>query len=148
MKKILLILIITFSISAFAQDKERHERIKALKIAFITERLNLTTSEAQNFWPIYNTFEAENQKLRKESIGKFKKVDFETLSEKDAKDQLEDWMAAEEKKHELRQQFTNDLLKVLPAKKIIKLKATEDAFNRRMMQEMKRRREGLRKNHP
>lgn len=148
MKKILLILILSLSISSFAQDKDRQERIKALKIAFITEQLQLTESEAQKFWPIYNTFESENQNIRKETRSKFRNIDFESMSDQEAKEHLEDWMASEEKKHELRQQFAKDLIKVLPAKKIIKLKATEDAFNRRMMQEMKKRREGTRKNHP
>ena len=62
MKRLLLILILTLSFNSFAQEKDRHERIKALKIAFITERLQFTEIEAQKFWPIYNAFEAENQK--------------------------------------------------------------------------------------
>ncbi len=148
MKKLLLILILTLSICSFAQDKNRHERIKALKIAFITEQLQLSETEAQNFWPIYNAFESENQKIRKETRGKFRKVDFESMSDQKAKEHLEDWMATEEKKHNLRQQFSKDLIKVLPAKKIIKLKATEDAFNRRMMEQFKKRREGIKKDHP
>lgn len=148
MKKILLIFILTLSVSAFSQDKDRYERIKALKIAFITERLELTESEAQKFWPIYNDFEAENQKLRRETIGKFRKADFDSMNEQEAKKHLEEMMKTEAKKHQLKQQFVNDLLNVLPAKKIILLKATEDSFNRRMMEQFKKRREGIRKNHP
>ncbi len=148
MKKLLLILLLTLSFSTFAQDKDRQERIKALKIAFITERLQLTEAEAQKFWPIYNAFDTENQKLRKETTGKFRKTDFESMSEQDAKKYLKEMMETDAEKHQLRQQFVNDLLNVLPSKKIIILKATEDAFNRRMMEQMKKRREGFRKNHP
>ena len=148
MKKILLILILTLSISSFAQDNGRHERIKALKIAFITERLQLTETEAQNFWPIYNAFDSENQKMRKATIGKFRKVDFDTMSDQEAKNHLEEIMVTDKRKHELKQEFEKDLLNVLPAKKIILLKATEDSFNRRMMEQFKKRREGQRKNKP
>lgn len=148
MKKLLLILLLSLSISTFAQDKNRQERIKALKIAFITERLELTESEAQKFWPIYNAFDSENQKMRKETMGKFRKVDFDSMSDQEAKKHLEDMMVTDVKKHQLKQQFAKDLLKVLPAKKIILLKATEDAFNRRMMEQFKKRREGQRKNNP
>ena len=148
MKKLLLILLLTLSFSGLAQDKNRQERIKALKIAFITERLQLSQTEAEKFWPIYNAFESKNQKLRQESFRKFRKADFDSMTDQEAKRHLEDWMATEERKHELRQQFAHDLLKVLSAKKIIKLKATEDAFNRRMMQEMKKRRDGHKKNNP
>ena len=148
MKKLLLILLLSLSISTFAQDKNRQERIKALKIAFITERLELTESEAQKFWPVYNAFDAENQKMRKETMGKFRKVDFESMSDQEAKKQLEDMMVTDAKKHQLKQQFVKDLLKILPAKKIIILKATEDAFNRRMMEQFKKRREGFKKDRP
>ncbi len=148
MKKLLLILILTLSISSYAQDNDRKERIKALKIAFITERLQLTETEAQKFWPIYNAFDSENQKMRKETMGKFRKVDIESMNDQEAKNHLEDMMVTEAKKHQLKQQFVKDLLKVLPAKKIIILKATEDAFNRRMMEQFKKRREGFRKDSP
>ena len=148
MKKILLILILSLSISAFSQDKERYERIKALKIAFITERLDLTETEAQKFWPIYNAFEAKNQKLRQLFGGRDGKGKIDGLSEQEAKSFLDEMMTADTDKHQLKQQFVKDLLKVLPAKKIILLKATEDAFNRRMMEQFKKRRESFRKNNP
>ena len=148
MKRLLLILILTLSFNSFAQEKDRHERIKALKIAFITERLQFTEIEAQKFWPIYNAFDAENQKMRKETMSKFRKGDFESMSDSEAENLLEEMMTTDKRKQELKQQFVKDLLKILPAKKIIILKATEDAFNRRIMQEMKKRRESIRKNHP
>jgi len=86
--------------------------------------------------------------MRKETMGKFRKVDFDSMSDQEAKKQLEDMMVADGKKHQLKQQFVKDLLNVLPAKKIIILKATEDAFNRRMMEQFKKRREGFRKDRP
>ena len=148
MKKILLILLITITVNSFAQDSNRQDRIKALKIAFITERLELTETEAQKFWPIYNAFDAENQKLRKENVVKFRKTDFESMSEQDAKKHLKEMMKTDSMRYQLRQEFVSDLLNILPAKKIIILKATEDAFNRRMMEQFKKRREGFKKNNP
>ena len=148
MKKIILILLITLSSNSFAQDNDRQDRIKALKIAFITERLQLTETEAQKFWPIYNAFEAENQKLRKKNVGKFRKTDFESISEQDAKMHLKEMMETDAMRNQLKQEFVNDLLEILPAKKILTLKATEDAFNRRMMEQFKKRREGFKKNNP
>lgn len=43
-------------------QKTSSEKIQSLKIAFITERLQLTSSEAQKFWPIYNDYEKEISK--------------------------------------------------------------------------------------
>ena len=43
---------------------DKGERIEALRIAFITQQLSLTPTEAQKFWPIYNQFNAEMKTLR------------------------------------------------------------------------------------
>jgi hypothetical protein len=40
------------------------ERVEALRIAFISQRLNLTPEEAERFWPIYNQYHGELKTLR------------------------------------------------------------------------------------
>lgn len=143
MKKLITLSLLFFlTLSAFSQhNKEKEERIKALKIAFITERLAFTESEAQKFWPIYNAFEDENNKLRRQSYNKRKVEDIESLTETQAKTLLNDMVSIEEQRHELRQKFMKDLLTVIPAKKVILLKASEDEFNKRMFEEFKKRRQ-------
>ena len=63
MKKFVLILTIFFSglTVLYAQDENdpRGEKIQALKIAFITQKLDLTADEAQKFWPVYNQYDQE-----------------------------------------------------------------------------------------
>ena len=142
MKKLItlsLLFLLTFSV--FSQHKERDERIKTLKIAFITERLAFTESEAQKFWPIYNAFEDENNKLRRQSYNKRKVENMESLSELEAKTMLNEMVSIEEQRHQLRQKFMKDLLTAIPAKKVILLKASEDEFNKRMFEEFKKRRQ-------
>jgi Skp family chaperone for outer membrane proteins len=68
MKKFILILIvITGNFSAIkAQDENgtKAERIEALKIAFITQKLQLTPDEAQKFWPVYNQYQNDLRSLQ------------------------------------------------------------------------------------
>lgn len=66
MKKYLLILLIIFGSFSFvsAQNGQNAEKIQALKIAFITQKLQLTSSEAEKFWPVYNNYENEIRQLR------------------------------------------------------------------------------------
>lgn len=66
MKRILLfITLLTCGISfAHAQDNEpdpgkRAQKIQALYVAYITQQLNLTTAEAEKFWPLHNQFDGE-----------------------------------------------------------------------------------------
>ena len=70
MKKYLLILFVLFvSCSGIkAQDPgndTRAEKIQTLKIAFISQKLQLTTDEAEKFWPIYNQYDNEIHGLPK-----------------------------------------------------------------------------------
>ena len=63
MKKYILILFVmigSFSgLKAQDGDETRAEKIQALKIAFITQKLQLTADEAQKFWPVYNQYDNE-----------------------------------------------------------------------------------------
>ena len=51
------------------RHEEKSEKVMAAKVAFITSRLNLNTSQAQQFWPVYNEFEAERKKIRAQMKG-------------------------------------------------------------------------------
>ena len=65
MKKYLLIIfafLASFSV-ANAQNG-RSEKVQALKVAFITQKLNLTSAEAEKFWPVYNSYENEIKSVR------------------------------------------------------------------------------------
>jgi hypothetical protein len=66
MKKYLFILIILFGSFSFvsAQNAQRAEKVQELKIAFITQKLQLTSAEAEKFWPVYNSYENEIKQLR------------------------------------------------------------------------------------
>ena len=40
-------------------DLKEAEKIQALEVAFISRKLELTTNEAQKFWPVYNDYKKE-----------------------------------------------------------------------------------------
>ena len=61
----LTVTLIAFGISMFAQDIPRNamERFNSQRIAFFTEKLRLTSKEAQEFWPVYNEYQTEKNKI-------------------------------------------------------------------------------------
>jgi len=71
MKKILLYLsMFVFSLNvSFAQEQpgdesKRGEKIQALYVAYITQELKLSETEAQKFWPVHAQYDAEIKALR------------------------------------------------------------------------------------
>jgi Spy/CpxP family protein refolding chaperone len=134
-----------FCISAsFAQGdrhKEKMEQVKSLKVAFITNELNLTSDEATKFWPLYNAFEDKQRELRKQKIGRYvdrrDNAELDKMTDKEAAALLSQMEDNEEELYQLRKKFVTSLKGVLPAVKIIKLKKAEDDFNRKLLQQYK-----------
>ena len=91
-----IVFIISFSIFSFAQPNR--DKIKTLKIAFITEKLDLSEKEAQQFWPVYNAFEEEHFKLRRQSYNGKKNINFETIKEEEAVAVLKEMRSLETKR--------------------------------------------------
>jgi Spy/CpxP family protein refolding chaperone len=142
LNKILPILLIFISFNFYAQGekmKEKKEQIKALKVAFLTTELNLTSSESEKFWPIYNAFDDKQFELRhlkmKAFMGRMDDNAIDKMSEKEANSFLNQMESNEDELYMLRKKFVTTLKGILPATKIIKLRKSEEDFNRKLLQQ-------------
>ena len=142
MKKVISVLcaLVVLSMGAFAQgpqgprrgaDNGWRERVRAEKVAFLTEEIDLTESEAQVFWPIYN----EIQKTERESFEAVKKAYDamakgveEKKSGKEMEKLVKAYIDAKEKNEGIETKYLNKLLKVLPAEKVARYYVAEEKF--------------------
>ncbi|MGJ8745301.1 sensor of ECF-type sigma factor [Polaribacter sp.] len=147
MKKLYYILLCTafYSISLVAQsnNQEGKDKIKALKVAYFTEQLELTTKEAQEFWPLYNAYDQEQRLLRHEfktklkaAINKAGKID--SLSDESAENLVSLKLNIDKKKYDSQVKFSSKINKVISYKKILKLQIAEIDFGRKLMKKYKR----------
>jgi len=145
--KILPLLIAFISLNVIAQDgpiiRKKKEQIKALKVAFITNELALTSDEAIKFWPLFNAFEEKQQEIKKQKLkGYLKRVDdgsFDNLSEKDATTMLAQMESTEDELYQLKKKFISNLKGIISPIKILKLKKAEENFNRKLLQQYRDR---------
>ena len=140
MKKSLLIFLLLISLNVIAQNNR--ERIKALKVSFITERLDFSEKEAQQFWPVYNNYEQKMSQIRHHEIKEIRKAikeNTETMSDDQARELIDRLKKVENDSHELRMAFSDKLSNIISPKKIIQLKLAEDDFKRKMFEEYKKR---------
>ena len=139
--KLLLIIILIFSINSFAQPrfKEKTEKIRSLKVGFLTSELSLTPEEAAVFWPLYNTFDNKQNEIRsKKTRSLIDRIDdgaFAKMSEKEAFVLLAQSESYEEDLFQNRRKFISSLKGVISPIKIIKLKKAEDNFNKKLLQQ-------------
>jgi hypothetical protein len=125
MKKFLLILILLSQSFAFvkAQDDNpdtKQDRIQALKIAFITQKLQLTSEEAQRFWPVYNNYENDIKQV------------IITNRSSDAID-------SEEKALNIKKRYRSEFVKVIGQPKMNTLFNAEKEFRGVLMRHLKNR---------
>ena len=118
---------------AFGQPGKRREaleeRIKSLKIAFVTEKLGLSPEESEKFWPIYNQMEAERATLMAE-----KKSDFDDYdSDKEAQAYIARHFEIREKEIQLERKYVEKFKAILPAKKVARLLWVEKQFRQEIM---------------
>lgn len=128
----------------YGQGGPGREKIKTLKVAFITERLSLTSEEAQAFWPIYNEHERNIQMIRRKERLEIqsKLMDMELLTNAEANQLLNRLVAFEQEKQDLHIAFINRMSKVISPKKTLLLIKAEEDFKRRLLREMQQRRKG------
>ncbi|TDO73706.1 hypothetical protein EV143_105306 [Flavobacterium chryseum] len=141
-KNILPILLFLVSFSFYAQsDKtdEKREKIKAYKVSFLTTELELTSTEAEKFWPIYNAYDDKQFELRHDKMKTYlRKLDDDniaSLSEKEACTLLSQIESTDKELYLLKEKYMANIKKVLSAKKILKLKKSEDDFNRKLLKQ-------------
>lgn len=139
-KNHLLVILLLASFGLFAQGKkmiEKKEEIDALKVAFITKKLSLTSVEAEKFWPIYNAFEDKQFELKhQKSLVFLKRMDEEALnkmSEKEAAAILDKMESSEEELFQMRKKLLINLKPILSQVKIIKLKKALEEFNKKLL---------------
>ena len=141
--KNLLIILLMFSglwqMQSQEKDDSHREKIKELKTAFFTQELNLDKKKAQQFWPIYNEYESELHKLRKREHRDIPNL--ECITEGDAEDMLDEYVAIEKQDYILKQKLFTDLKEIMTAQEIIKLHKLEDEFHKKLIKEYRARKE-------
>lgn len=126
MKRIVFIIgmIFWFANCGLAQDVNKRDagRLEAYKIAYLTRRLNLSTDEAQKFWPIYNKYINEIRHIKQQH---------RSLDE----------ITFEEKVVNIRKRYKNEFGHALPKERVNQFFKADKEFNNYLRKELQERRQ-------
>jgi len=134
---ILVAMLTVFTVSSMAQEKPAdnmqlvREKIQTDKKLFIAQNMNLTESEAKVFWPVYEDYQKELEKLVDKTV---KLIDnyaanYQTMTEEAAKELINGYLAIETERVTLMKSFLPKLRKVLPEKKVARYYQLENKIN-------------------
>lgn len=128
-----LTLLCSLSIASVnAQVGGQKEKVESMRIAFITHRLDLTTEESKQFWPVYNNYRADLATLRR---------NFYTKGEGDRHLSADEQLEFEQKKLDLKKRYKPLMEQAIGKDKMNLLVKAEEDFKRMLVQTIRNRRE-------
>ncbi|HEY1010803.1 MAG: hypothetical protein ACO1NS_06445 [Daejeonella sp.] len=133
----IFVLCLMFTLPALAQKTwGRSQQIESLKVAFITSKLDLTSEEAEKFWPVYNNYTKEFlELLRKRREARYNKS-------ADPDETISADLAYESKMLELKKKYRKLYARAIPPQKILALYKAEAEFREHLYRQLNNRRKG------
>ena len=146
-KKVTIIAIILMSLLgtgfASAQDqnkkKDWQDKIKAEKIAYLTDAMDLSPAEAERFWPLYNKAEAETRQCWRLMMEAYRALEASIDAGKDDKEigvLLDKFLDAQEASRGIERKYTTEYRKILSNDKIARLYISEENFRRQQIHKL------------
>lgn len=124
--------------------EDKKEQVESMKVAYITQKLDLSPEEAQVFWPVYNQYRNELDKIREARRKEIKSAgdDFSGMSDAELEKFVDGEMAFRQSELDVLKKYHNQFKKVLPIRKVAKLYRAEEDFKRELLRRLGERREG------
>lgn len=126
------------------------QKIQAEKIAFFTEKMNITPSEATVFWPMYNEYQEKKHEInkRKNSVLTYYKTNQENLNEPEIKRLTDRYVSYQQEEAKLLETYTSRFKEILPIEKVLQIYITEAEFRKYLIEQIRKKRvkPGLREN--
>jgi hypothetical protein len=126
-----------------AQDnrsvQERTEHLKAQKIAFLTEKINLSSADAQAFWPVYNHYSSKKDSLSIERWNERNQLmkNYDRLSDKDKEKSIDRQIQLKLEEERLEFHFHQKFKNILTIDQVIKLYDAEHEFRMRLIRQIR-----------
>ncbi len=144
-KLIIIIIAVFFTMSSLTAQYDKRENLKAYKTAYITQQLDLSSKEAEKFWPIYNVYQKEIFQLKVLKIRAAQrkirdKGGIDALNDDESEQLLADLIQNEQALVKTKKELYNSLKKVISSKKILKLYRAEHEFNKKLLAEFRKKR--------
>lgn len=149
MKKLIMLMgfvLLLGTVKTIAQEDDIpiDDRVESMRISIYTYVLNLSPEEAKLFWPVFNKYQGELQKIKQEEkkIKKDVYVNIATMSDKDIENAIDRLMSYEEQEVQLKRKYIEEFKKVISVRKVLLLPKAETEFKRALLKEINNRKKG------
>ena len=129
----------------FAQSPEQIKQFNKERKTFFTEKLELTVSEGEAFWCLYEDFSNRKMKLMEDERNTYQYAhkNADNLSDEEITETLAKAFRLKEEQLKLEKDYyQNKFMTALPAKKVMKLRKVEWDFRRYLMRKLRQQNNG------
>jgi hypothetical protein len=121
------------------------EKLNAYKIAFFTRRLNLTSGEAEKFWPVYNEFQNKRIVIQTErqSLNRNVNQNMLNMSEKEMTETGDRLISLQIQEASLSQEYHKKFREILSPAKVLRLYQAENQYRIQLLNELEKRQPGM-----
>ena len=139
MKNLIILLFVFLTSFSFSQNESKNDKVEAMKIAFLTNKLNLTAKEAQLFWPLYNEYSQKMDVLRRAKKSEYDEIKSKnsTPTDKEIESYMEEVFLTKQKELDLQKEYYNKYTKILSMKKVAQLYQAENQFKKELLRIIK-----------
>ena len=109
------------------------DRLEAMKVAFITEKVGLSADQAKVFWPLYDQYEADKKAIRQQYRAGRKLIQ---MSDTDLEQYILNNFKRDEELLTLDRSYFSKFKTVITVRQIALLKSAERDFNREVLKKM------------
>lgn len=145
---LIILLVVSFSNSYGQQNKMSFERLKALKMSYITEKIGLSEEEESVFWEIYDQYEKRIFIDCRKEIKNIRRTYMKSLDNVTNSEALEIIYKINELEHDglnIKEERDKLLIEKFSAQKILKMHHAEYHFNKEMLYKIKKKKVALEK---
>lgn len=121
-------------------DAKTRQRIEAARAAVITDQLNLTPEQAQEFWPIYNEYSQKREILRREFFEERKKIDPSRPDPEKEEKVFNFGLEIRQRELDLEKEYSTRMMSVISGQQMMKLRTAERNFHQMVMNQLQQRR--------
>ncbi|WP_181308445.1 Spy/CpxP family protein refolding chaperone [Rufibacter sp. XAAS-G3-1] len=143
-KLLFLFLLLLAGSASFAQGqkketpeerKARIEKIETAKIAYITDKVNLTGDQAQRFWPVYQEHDRRRNELRQKSRH-FREEKLSNLSDEQIQAGLENRLNIRQRELNMDKEFMDKYLRIISPRQLANFYRAEREFTKLLLERL------------
>lgn len=127
MKKLLLIFTTLMFLGLSPTTAQDNDNIRSARISLFTDRMQLTPTQAQKFWPIYNQYDNDRRSLSKQ---------IRALKSSGNASSLQKIESLEAQKLQLKNKYKSAFLEVLTTSQLAKMYSAEEEFKKMLVDQI------------